>query len=435
MKVRTYLAHSMDEAVQAVRRDLGSDAVILETRATRRGGFLGLFSRSVVELRATTADQVRPRRAPVPEAVPVVTTSSHARDAYLSSSLDSARTPLGHEARREQTRTMARNLLSDLEVAPAVTATPPPAAATPAPPEGVEFREELDEIRGLVERVLQVQQHTSPEAAPPVAEEVFDLYLDLLAQECSEELAVDALNAVTSTLTREELADQQLVRHALVEQLASFIPVADGSLLSTSPDGRPLTMALVGPTGVGKTTTVAKIAAAYRLRQGRTVGLITLDTYRIAAVEQLRVYAEIIGVPMQVARSKDELLDILQQMSHLDIVLIDTAGRSQKDADRIAELRSWLDVAQPHEVHLVLASTASRSVLMSEANEFSQIGIDRVVLTKLDEAVNFGMLVEVTHRIGRKLSFLTTGQEVPDHIETARPSRLAELVLNAGALS
>ena len=103
------------------------------------------------------------------------------------------------------------------------------------------------------------------------------------------------------------------------------------------------------------------------------------------------------------------LLDILQQMSHLDVVLIDTAGRSQKDADRIAELRSWLDVAQPHEVHLVLASTASRSVLMSEAEEFSQIGIDRVVLTKLDEAVNFGMLVEVTHRIGRKLSFLTTG--------------------------
>ncbi|MDG2199974.1 MAG: flagellar biosynthesis protein FlhF [Phycisphaerales bacterium] len=430
MKVRTYLAHSMDEAVQAVRRDLGSDAVILETRATRRGGFLGLFTRSVVELRATTADQVRPRRAPVPEAVPVVTTSSHARDAYLSSSLDSAKTPLGHEARREQTRSMARNLLNDLEAAPA-----PAPAATPAQPEGGEIREELDEIRGLVERVLQAQQHTSPDAAPPVAEEVFDLYLNLLAQECSEELAVDALNAVTSTLSREELEDQQLVRHALVEQLASFIPVADGSLLSTSPDGRPLTMALVGPTGVGKTTTVAKIAAAYRLRQGRTVGLITLDTYRIAAVEQLRVYAEIIGVPMQVARSQDELLDILQQMSHLDVVLIDTAGRSQKDSDRIQELRTWLDVAQPHEVHLVLASTASRSVLMSEADEFSQIGIDRVVLTKLDEAVNFGMLVEVTHRIGRKLSFLTTGQEVPDHIETARPARLAELVLNAGGVS
>ena len=427
MNVRTYLAHSMDEAVQAVRRDLGSNAVILETRATRRGGFLGLFTRSVVELRATTADQVRPRRAPVPEPAPVVTTSSHARNAYLASSMDSASTPLGHEARREQTRTMARTMLQDLEEKPAAVAEAPPT-------DGL-IHEELDEIRGLVERVLKVQHNGLPEEAPPVAEEVFDLYLDLLAQECSEELAVDALNAVTSSLTRDELADQQRVRHALVDQLATFIPVADGSLLSTSPDARPLTMAMVGPTGVGKTTTVAKIAAAYRLRQGRTVGLITLDTYRIAAVEQLRVYAEIIGVPMQVARSQDELMDILQQMSHLDVVLIDTAGRSQKDADRIAELRSWLEVAQPHEVHLVLASTASRSVLMNEAEEFSQVGIDRVVLTKLDEAVSFGMLVEVTHRIGRKLSFLTTGQEVPDHIETARPSRLAELVLNAGGLS
>jgi flagellar biosynthesis protein FlhF len=232
-----------------------------------------------------------------------------------------------------------------------------------------------------------------------------------------------------------ELEDRELVRRELVDHLAEFIPVADGSLLSTSPDERPFTMALVGPTGVGKTTTVAKIAAAYRLRQGRAVGLITLDTYRIAAVEQLRVYAEIIGVPMQVARSQEELRQILEDMSDLDVVLIDTAGRSQKDVDRILDLRQWLDVAQPHEIHLVLASTASRSVLMNEAEEFSAVGIDRVVLTKLDEAVSFGMLVEVIHSIGKNLSFLTTGQEVPDHIETARSSRLAELMFDHGAIS
>ncbi len=426
MNVRTYLAHSMDEAVQAVRRDLGSDAVILETRSTRRGGFFGLFASTVIELRATTADQVRPRK-PREQSPPLISTSTPARDAYLASSVEPARTPLGHEARREQTRSMAKAMLREMESGP----SEPPAPS----PSGEGIREELDEIRGLVERVLKVQQHASPEQDPPVAEEVFDLYLDLLAQECSEELAADALNTVTSTLAPDELADQQRVRHALVDHLATFIPVADGSLLSTSPDDRPLTMALVGPTGVGKTTTVAKIAAAYRLRQGRTVGLITLDTYRIAAVEQLRTYADIIGVPMEVARSPEQLSEILERMSHLDVVLIDTAGRSQKDSDRISELRNWLQVAQPHEVHLVLASTASRAVLMSEAEEFSAIGIDRVVLTKLDEAVSYGMLVEVTHRIGRKLSFLTTGQEVPDHIETARPSRLAELVLNAGGVS
>ena len=426
MNVRTYLAHSMEEAVQAVRRDLGSDAVILETRSTRRGGFLGLFATTVIELRATTADQVRPRRTKE-QSPPAITTSTPARDAYLASSVEPARTPLGHQARREQTRNMAKAMLREIDS--------PPAEVPVQPNSGEGIREELDEIRGLVERVLKVQQHASPEQDPPVAEEVFDLYLDLLAQECSEELAADALNTVTSTLAPDELADQQRVRHALVNHLATFIPVADGSLLSTSPDDRPLTMALVGPTGVGKTTTVAKIAAAYRLRQGRTVGLITLDTYRIAAVEQLRTYADIIGVPMEVARSPEQLSEILERMSHLDVVLIDTAGRSQKDSDRISELRNWLQVAQPHEVHLVLASTASRAVLMSEAEEFSAIGIDRVVLTKLDEAVSYGMLVEVTHRIGRKLSFITTGQEVPDHIETARPSRLAELVLNAGGVS
>ncbi|MDG1898236.1 MAG: hypothetical protein P8I74_00060, partial [Phycisphaerales bacterium] len=116
MKVRTYLAHSMDEAVQAVRRDLGSDAVILETRATRRGGFLGIFSRTLVELRATTADQVRPKKAPTSPEPPVITTSVHARKAYLESGIDPSSTPLGHEARREQTRSMARSMLKEIDV-------------------------------------------------------------------------------------------------------------------------------------------------------------------------------------------------------------------------------------------------------------------------------------------------------------------------------
>jgi len=223
-----------------------------------------------------------------------------------------------------------------------------------------------------------------------------------------------------------------VVRRCLIKHLSEFIPVSGGSLLAASPDERPLTLALVGPTGVGKTTTVAKIAAAYRIRQNRNVGLITLDTYRIAAIEQLRTYADIIGVPMLVARNGDELAQALDDMKDLDVVLIDTAGRSQKDVDRINDLTELLAVAQPHQTHLVLAGTASRSVLLNEAEEFSRVGIDRIVLTKLDEAVCFGMLVDVVHRIGADLSFLTTGQEVPDHIETARSSRLAELVIGEG---
>ena len=329
-------------------------------------------------------------------------------------------------AERLQTRQMAQAMLKELEPPVMVEAKP----AVPS----VEMQEELGAIRTLVERVLREQQASSDGGLPPVPEEVLELYTELIGQEVSEALARDVLESVTGELDSTQLADPEFVRRSLVKHLTEFIPVSEGSLLARSPDARPLTLALVGPTGVGKTTTVAKIAAAYRIRQNRRVGLVTLDTYRIAAIDQLRTYADIIGVPMAVARCADELEQVLADMSDLDVILIDTAGRSQKDVDRIGDLAALLEVARPHETHLVLAGTASRRVLLHEAEEFARVGIDRIVLTKLDEAVSFGMLVEVVHRIGTELSFLTTGQEVPDHIETARPDRLAELVIGQGVL-
>ncbi|MCH2148681.1 MAG: flagellar biosynthesis protein FlhF [Phycisphaerales bacterium] len=425
MKARTYLANTMDEAIAAVRRDLGSDAVILETRTSRRGGVLGLFARSIIELRAATALEVRASRR---AAEPMVPGPAHAQQAYVQSSTQSAGSP---RVQRLQTKQMAKEMLATLESS-AQQPTPGPSVDSST----AVMQEELGAIRGLVERVLQGQAATSDHAgAAPVPDDVLDVYTSLIGQEVSDELAREVIESVSSELTREELSDPDTVRRCLVKHLSEFIPVSGGSLLAASPDERPLTLALVGPTGVGKTTTVAKIAAAYRIRQNRTVGLITLDTYRIAAIEQLRTYADIIGVPMSVARHGDELAQALDDMKDLDVVLIDTAGRSQKDVDRIKDLADLLAIAKPHQTHLVLAGTASRSVLLNEAEEFSRVGIDRIVLTKLDEAVCFGMLVDVVHRIGADLSFLTTGQEVPDHIETARPARLAELVVGDGVAS
>jgi len=182
---------------------------------------------------------------------------------------------------------------------------------------------------------------------------------------------------------------------------------------------------------VGKTTTVAKLAATFKLRHGKKVGLITADTYRIAAVEQLRTYASIIGIPLQVAGTPDEMQKAVRSLANCDVILIDTAGRSQNDQNRIAELSRIVTAADPHEVHLVLSSTAGEKVLLKEAEVFSEVGIHRVVLTKLDEAVSFGMLINVIREVGKQLSFVTTGQEVPEHLECGRGERLAALVLGA----
>ena len=152
-------------------------------------------------------------------------------------------------------------------------------------------------------------------------------------------------------------------------------------------------VALVGPTGVGKTTTIAKLAANYRLREKRRVGLITVDTYRVAAVEQLRTYADIIDLPMEVVATPREMREAVARMNHLDLVLMDTAGRSPRDEVKIQELKSMLAEAEPDEVHLVLSSTAGAKSLISTAERFADVGTTALLLTKLDEAHSLGHLV------------------------------------------
>lgn len=292
-----------------------------------------------------------------------------------------------------------------------------------------QMQDELQAIRGMVGEVLQRQEVKGSHSTPTMPQPLFDMYLKLVAQDLSEELADEIVRDVRDELNTFELEDEGRVAEAVQRHLARYVPTGDAGEPAMPGDGRPLTIALVGPTGVGKTTTLAKLAATFKLRHGRSVGLVTSDTYRIAAVDQLRTYANIIDVPLHVALTPAEMRQAVQELHGTQVVLIDTAGRSQNDVDRISELREMIEAAVPHEVHLVLSSTASEKVLLREAESFMGVGVNKIVLTKLDEAVSFGMLVNVMHQLGRELSFVTTGQEVPDHIEVGRPDRIAELVV------
>ena len=218
-----------------------------------------------------------------------------------------------------------------------------------------------------------------------------------------------------------------VVRLRIMQRLEEEIAAA-GPIRVTP--GQRSVVALVGPTGVGKTTTVAKLAANFRLREKRRVGLITVDTYRIAAVEQLRTYADIIDLPMEVVSTPREMREAAARLADLDLVLVDTAGRSPRDEVRIQELKSMLAEAKPDEVHLVLSAVAGARNLVTTAEKFAPVGVTSLTLTKLDETTGLGHLLTLLQQHRRPISYLTNGQNVPDDIYVASGHELARMLLN-----
>jgi flagellar biosynthesis protein FlhF len=306
------------------------------------------------------------------------------------------------------------------------------------------LKAQIEALQKMMGQVLDTTRRTavavnksSPDGAlPPVemSEPLHKLYTGMIDNDVSVEIADRFVGAVRDRLDADELSDDSVVRHALLREIEASIKTTSQSLLtqqSTEATGRPKVIALIGPTGVGKTTTVAKLAATAKLRHGKRVALITSDTYRIAAVEQLKTYASIIGLDIKIANSPDEIKSVIAGLNDVDLVVIDTAGRSQNNHARLDELGALIAAAKPDETHLVLSSTVGENVLRKTAERFIDLGPDRCILTKIDEAVTTGMIAGISERIGGlPLSFVTVGQEVPDDILPAKAERLARAVLD-----
>jgi flagellar biosynthesis protein FlhF len=365
-----------------VRRDLGGDAVILSSREVERRRLFGLGPRFVVEV---TASDTMPKAA------------------------------ASNQEGRGATRVF----------------TPATGSATRAAggPQA-QFGDELKKLHAMVESLSRHGhiEHLLPDLSPALV----PTYLQLTEADVPEVLCRRLVQCVSDLLEPDELAQPESIRAALCTAVEQCIPVAPP--IRPVPGTRRI-VALVGPTGVGKTTTVAKLAANLKLTQGARVGLITVDTYRIAAVEQLKTYAEIIDLPLAVVNDPSEMPRSLDELGSVDLVFIDTAGRSPRDEVKIRELSEFLQQARPDEVHLVLSAVAGVRGLRSALERFSTVQVDRLILTKLDEAESLGGLLSVLGFSSRPVSYLTTGQGVPDDIEPADRRRLARLILNQEDLS
>lgn len=378
MKIQTFKAKTMQQALDQVRRELGPEAAVLHTRELH-GSLLGrLFWGKSYEIAASA-------EADVPSRLPVAL-NYEAIEAEFSAPIETNY--------RDRYRSDFRSQVGA----------------------------ELDELNFMSN---QLQQHANESDVQHLPDSLFQIYTDLIDADLEERIAQEFIEHLRAE-TNVDLNDSFAMRAELLRLVESELRVS-GPLQVSPGSGR--VVALVGPTGVGKTTTIAKLAANYRLRENKSVGLITVDTYRIAAVEQLRTYAEIIDLPMEVVSTPREMREAIARMRSLDLVLMDTAGRSPKDDVRIQELKTILSEANPAEVHLVLSAVGSAKSLATTAERFSAVGTTSMIVTKLDEATGLGNLLSVARSCQLPVSYVTDGQNVPDDIQVAQKRTLAQQIL------
>lgn len=396
MRVKRFIGPTMQDAMIRVKLDMGKDAVIIHTRKFKEGGFLGLFGRPMIEVTAAVEEkQSQPQRAVQAEPHPAVSPLP---------------VPMASPHKTENT---------------ALQFVPNPPANQAAGAEKMAVQKELTEMRNLMEKMSeQLDFARGVEGFPPVLQK---FYQNLISNEVDEQLAIKLLNSLLKNLSPEDIASEEQVAQSLQKRLERMLKKPKPILFSKGLGNRQI-VALVGPTGVGKTTTIAKLAAAFSIVDKRKVALITADTYRIAAVEQLKTFGQIIGVAVDVVYTPQELKDAISKNTDKELILIDTAGRSHKNSTQMAELKDFIASAEPSDIFLVLSLTTKSNDMVEIVESYSDIPVSKLVFTKLDETSSCGAILNVINKTKKALSYITAGQSVPDDLEIANNEKLANLM-------
>ena len=376
MIVKTFRAPTMEEALARVKASLGDSALIIETRKVAPRGLLGFLRKPVVEVVVGIDDPLAP-----PPRKP-----SGPRPGDWASELTNLRT-LEHEI--GQIKSALRQLN---QAQPAAT----PRAEAPAEPPEAELPVLFRDLRPLL-----VERGVDPPTAAT------------LVEACRAE--------------RERAHDGRRPVYHLRTVLKQRFRTADEP--PASQDGGPRVLALVGPPGVGKTTTLAKLASRFALERGEKVALGSMDFFRVGAAEQLGAYAEILGTPFHPIAGPDEVPQAVEAARSAAWLLIDTPGLPHHDAEHLGELARWLGAFPAVERHLLLSATTDRATALASLAAYRTVGFDRLAFTKLDEARRHGVLLAVAEAAGVPVSYLGTGQDAARDLELAGPGRLADFVL------
>ncbi|WP_042160492.1 flagellar biosynthesis protein FlhF [Paenibacillus gorillae] len=397
MRVKRYVVNDLPEALPMIRSELGKDAVILNTKEVRIGGFMGMFRKKRMEVIAAIESNAPPPKPQSP--------GKQAAD------FEAVMTAINEtvQKRSAAAAASAKPAYSESQAAAAATAVLEPQQ----PPSQALSRindELLDEIRVIKQSLLQLSVRKPGQDMPAALEALYERLVD---QEVEPELIRRLLDEVEQRLYAQQtpLAVQSVWEAAGRIITDWMAPMSSGQI---SEEAR--IIHFVGPTGVGKTTTIAKLAAEQTIKRGRQVGFITSDTYRIAAVDQLRTYANILNVPIEVVFSPMDLPKAFKALENQELIYMDTAGRNFRNELHVSEVNSLLQTNEISETILVLSLTGKTRDMLTVAENFSKYGVRKALFTKLDETSVYGAIFNLAMNYELTPTYVAKGQTVPDDI-------------------
>jgi flagellar biosynthesis protein FlhF len=421
MKMKVFHAETMHDAIRAIKDELGPDALILSTKRVRRGSPpFSMFSRSLLEVTAATdsfADQV----VADTQAPPPVT-----QEKPPSVEKQQERSPAFQDQLSALLYSNKRSESGPTDVQPSPLPTNPEPRLAPQR----RIRQLKNELLDLQQRLTSSLPDESQTAGSNLPAPLARACRLLVAQGLRPSTAESLCLLLRQHLPQESLQSDREVQDGLHRLCEEQIRVS-GPLLDTANDSR--VAMCVGPSGVGKTTAIVKLAAHYRLQENRSVALITLDTCRMAAVEQLRLYAKVLGVPLETAQTTTDVVDGVRRHRQANLILIDTPGFGSHETAQIMSLGRLKEMCGSIDTHLVLSATTRMQDLRRIVAQYAGCAPSRLLFTKLDETEEYGNLFELVYQTTLPLSYWSNGQRVPEDFELADSARLADLLLDRGS--